>query len=175
MELLIPGLILVALMVYASTRIKKSAAEAYEAETIETDEFVINKPEGFLHVLNGDPQYEFESYSKEYGAEGAEEFRKGIAKLQVLADIPSDDIAAKVLTSADEVVSDTSEVMAEMPYRVIETRRTAKDVATRVFHKIAERNGRSYHLEITLLSGTTEELLPDIETMLNSFELRRGI
>ena len=32
MELLIPGLILVALMVYASTKIKKAAAAAFEPE-----------------------------------------------------------------------------------------------------------------------------------------------
>lgn len=67
MELLIPGLILVALMVWASTKIKRDAAAAFEPETIETDEFVIRKPDGFLHVVNDDSGLAFRAYSKEYG------------------------------------------------------------------------------------------------------------
>ena len=55
MEILIPGLILVALMVYVSTKIKKNAVDAFGEETITTDDFVLIKPEGFLHNLNGDP------------------------------------------------------------------------------------------------------------------------
>src|SRR5687767_8261126 len=53
MELLIPGLILVALMVYASTRIKRTAAAAFDRETVDTEDFIIQKPEGFLHNLHG--------------------------------------------------------------------------------------------------------------------------
>lgn len=67
MELLIPGLILVALMVWASTKIKRNAAAAFEPETIETDEFVIKKPDGFLHVVNDESRLAFRAYSKEYG------------------------------------------------------------------------------------------------------------
>ncbi len=67
MELLIPGLILVALMVWASTKIKRDAAAAFEPETIETDEFIIRKPDGFLHVVNDDSGLAFRAYSKEYG------------------------------------------------------------------------------------------------------------
>ena len=67
MELLIPGLILVALMVWASTRIKKNAAAAFDAEVIETESFSIRKPEGFLHVLNDDSGLAFRSYSKDFG------------------------------------------------------------------------------------------------------------
>ena len=67
MELLIPGLILVALMVWASTKIKNKAAAAFEPETIETDEFVMRKPDGFLHVVNDDSGLAFRAYSKEYG------------------------------------------------------------------------------------------------------------
>jgi hypothetical protein len=35
MEILIPGLILVALMVYVSTRIKRAAARAFEPENVD--------------------------------------------------------------------------------------------------------------------------------------------
>ena len=69
MELLIPGLLLVALMVYASTRIKRTAAEAFEPETIETDVFVLEKPEEFLNVINHDLALELQAYSREFGVE----------------------------------------------------------------------------------------------------------
>src|SRR5580765_1394277 len=94
MDLLIPGLILVALMVYASTRIKKTAAAAFEAETIETDDFVIQKPDGFLNVINGDPQFAFEAYSKEFGGPGAENFRQGTAHLKIYEGVSADQAVA---------------------------------------------------------------------------------
>ncbi len=101
MELLIPGLILVALMAYASTRIKRSAARAFESETIETDEFVIQKPEGFLNVLNGDPKFAFESYSKPYGQEPAQEFRQCTAKLRIIENSGLAKVTADIKNSGD--------------------------------------------------------------------------
>ena len=69
MELLIPGLLLVALMVYASTKIKKAAAAAYEPESIETDRFAITKPEGMINPVNDDSPYLFEAYTKDFGVD----------------------------------------------------------------------------------------------------------
>ena len=51
MEILVPGLILVALMVWLSTRIKRNAAAAFDAERVETEDLIVEKPGGFLHVL----------------------------------------------------------------------------------------------------------------------------
>ena len=82
MELLIPGLILVALMVYASTKIKRTAAAAFEPETIETDEFSIEKPDGFLNVLNRDPALELDMYSKEFGHEITSDKRQARVELR---------------------------------------------------------------------------------------------
>ena len=82
MELLIPGLILVAFMVYASTRIKRVAAEAFEPETVETDDFTLDKPEGFLNVINRDPSLAFYAYSKDMGVGEAAEFRAGRAEIR---------------------------------------------------------------------------------------------
>ena len=84
MELLIPGLILVGLMVYASTRIKRSAARAFEAETVETAEFTLYKPDGFLSVLNGDPAYIFEAYSKDFGTGDDNNVRAARARIRLL-------------------------------------------------------------------------------------------
>jgi hypothetical protein len=169
MELLIPGLILVALMVYASTRIKRMAAEAFEAETIETDEYTINKPEGFLTVINGDPKYAFESYSKEYGGAGAEEIRQGTAKLHIRDRIGHDD-AIKELLGPDAVkLSDESEIVGGIKYRIIETKRSEKGVELRIQYKTAERSGMVYIFETARLSETTPEFARKIEAMLNSF------
>src|SRR6187402_2381934 len=100
MELLIPGLILVALMVYASTRIKKTAAQALEPESIDTDVFEIEKPDGFLSVINGDPELEFEAYSREWGSDGAESIRQARAEIRILENSNLDAAASKVKSEA---------------------------------------------------------------------------
>lgn len=82
MEFLIPGLLLVAFMVWASTRIKRNAAAAFEEESIDTDQFTIRKPEGFLHVLNDDSGLAFRSYSKEFGKVGDREVRKATIEIE---------------------------------------------------------------------------------------------
>ncbi|MEO6654597.1 MAG: hypothetical protein ABIO36_00790 [Pyrinomonadaceae bacterium] len=172
MELLIPGLILVALMVYASTRIKKTAALAFEAETIETDEFIIQKPDGFLTVLNGDPQYAFESYSKEYGTTGAENFRKGIANLRIYDGSSFNEAAANIVGPDDEIIGEGSEVIGEHRYRVFEIKRIVGGVEFRCLSKLAERSARVYEFQITAITETTEEFMRSIEAMLNSFEIK---
>ena len=80
MEILIVGAIVVALMVYASTKIKRSAAAAFEEETIETDEYSFVKPEGFLNPVEPEGYLAFYAYSKEYGEEGKAEKLAGQAQ-----------------------------------------------------------------------------------------------
>lgn len=171
MELLIPGLILVALMVYASTKIKKTTAAAFEAETVETDEFIINKPDGFLHMLNGDPQYAFESYSKEYGGEGAEDVRRATATVKVTTTTGKEE-AVRRLNAGNQVIDDRNEVIGETKYRLIETRAVANEIEYRNLFKIAERNGKTYVMTITAIAETTAEAMRDIEGMLDSFEIK---
>ena len=172
MELLIPGLILVALMVYASTRIKKSAAAAFEPETIETDDFIVQKPDGFLNKINRDEQFEFEAYSKEYGGPGAENFRQGTADLRVYDGISAEEAIANLSHEGVEITGDISEVVNEIRYRVIEAKRTEKGVEFRIFYKIAERNARVYVFEIAALAETSGEFMRKIETMLAGFEVK---
>jgi|CXWL01.1.fsa_nt_gi hypothetical protein len=171
MELLIPGLILVALMVWASTKIKKTTAAAFEAETVETDEYIINKPQGFLHVLNGDPQYAFEAYSKEFGGPGAEDVRRATATVGVTATTVKEEASRRV-NAGNNLIDDRSEVIGETKYRLIETRAVANDIAYRNLFKIAERGGKTYVMTVTVIAETTDEAMRDIETMLNSFELK---
>lgn len=172
MELLIPGLILVALMVYASTKIKRTTARAFEAETVETDEFVVNKPDGFLHVLNGDPQYAFEAYSKEFGGPGAENVRRANVTVTVVAGSTVKEQAARRLNTGNQVIEDISEVIGDTKYRLIETRSAVNDVEYRNLFKIAERGGKVYVFTIVAIADTTDEAMRDIEAMLSGFELK---
>lgn len=171
MELLIPGLILVALMVYASTRLKKYTAAAFEAETIETDSFSIDKPAGFLHVLNGDPKYAFEAYSRDFGASGAENMRRATVTIRIDAGRSIKQITADRIKREETKVSDSTEVVEGLKYRVIELTRGEKGVDRRVFHKMTESNGKVYDLKITALYDTTDEFMRGIETLLSSFRV----
>jgi len=172
LAILIPGLIIVALMVYASTRIKKTAAAAFDAETIETDDFVIQKPEGFLNNLNGDPKHAFEIYSKEYGSGGAEDFRRGRAELTILKGKTVEDIVANIKDSDDEIVEDITEVIGAAHYRVIETKQVEGDLDFQVYYKIAEKNGSGFVLEAVRLGETSDEISRKLEAFVASFELK---
>lgn len=172
MELLIPGLILVVLMVYASTRIKKTAAQAFEPETVETDEFVIEKPEGSLHVINGDPRYAFESYSKEFGGEGAQDIKQGRVRLHVIEGKRAGDALRTVMIPGEEKISEESVVVDGIKYVLTTTKRTEKGVHFDIQYRTADHNGKAYVLEAIRLSETTPEFARNIESMLDSFKLK---
>jgi hypothetical protein len=146
MEILILGFILVALMAYVSTRIKKSAAQAFEKETIETEDFKIVKPEGLLNPINGNSEYAFEAYSKEFGENDAAEFRKMTARIYK-----------------------NPERGADLPG---ETEETEKGVTIQTFRKILKTNEKSYELEISVLKDYREQYFDKIDEMLNSFSLK---
>ena len=170
MELLIPGLILVALMVYASTRIKRTAAEAFEAENIETADFVIKKPEGFLNVLKG--EYPFEAYSKNFGSAGEREFREATAKLVIHDAATLEETVAGLKTSGVQVTNDFSEVIAERHYHVIEAKRTDREAEFRDLFKLAESGGKVYELRSSILIGAADETVRRAEDMVDSFQLK---
>ncbi len=164
MELLIPGLILVALMVYASTRIKKITAQAFEAETIETDEFSIQKPDGFLHNLNGDPKYIFEAYSKEY-SKANDKLRVGTATI-IRLENTSIDAVVDELSQTGIITDEGTEILDETAYRMLVSRGDEKEIS----YKLAERNGSVYKLEITAMEESRNE--PWAETFFDSFRVK---
>lgn len=171
LAILIPGLIIVALMVWASTRIKRSAAAAFESENIETDDFVILKPDGFLNNLNGDPKYAFETYSKEFGA-NATEIRQGRVRLTITEAGDIDQIIRNLSDEGNEIVDDITEVIGTQRYRLIEAKRYENEFDLCVTYKIAEKDSRCYVLEAIRLGETSEEFAHAIEAFANSFELK---
>lgn len=167
MEIAIVGLILVALMIYASTRIKRSAAAAFEPEAVENDAFSIQKPEGFLNVIGGDPRFAFEAYSKDFGKE-ADRFRLATATVTV-SDGSVDDAVAAI---EDEIASDVSEVIAERHYRVIEAARKVDGGDLHIYYKLGETAGKTYKFEIDVLAEADRDWMRKAEAMLASFEVK---
>ena len=168
MELLIPGLLLVALMVYASTRIKRTAAEAFEPEMIETDAFVLEKPEEFLNVINPDPELELQAYSREFGVENTADVRQVSVEIRRFEGASIDDVIGFIKDSAT-IKSDISEVLGERKYRLVEAEKIEKGIGYREIFKIAKSGAAVFELKIIALEDTSDEVSRRIETILASF------
>lgn len=171
MELLIPGLILVALMAYASTRIKKTAAAAYEAETVETEHFTFEKPEGLLLVLNGDPNLDAEGYSREYG-EGEEASQRRIRFAVSRTQGAPADAVAKRLTADARVISRETEVVGGTKFIVVEASKSKDGVSSREFHKIGAGGGSVFDFCVTAVAEPGDDERRKIEQMISSFNLK---
>lgn len=164
MELLIPGLLLVAFMVWASTRIKKNAAAAFDAETIEANEFIIQKPEGFLHNLNGSPKYIFEAYSKDF-SKANDKLRVGTATITRIADMTLDQVISG-LSETDDLIDEGNETLQETAYH----RLRRSDDETEISYKLTERDGNIYKLEITAIGDAANDQW--VETFFDSFRVK---
>jgi hypothetical protein len=170
MEILIAGIILVALMVWASTRIKRSAAAAFGAETIETPQFTIQKPDGWLSVIEPRDSHLFEAYTKDFGAAPNENVRLGNACVDV-AEGTIDEIAGREMSDGD-VTDDIREVVADRHYRIVEMARTEDDLDRVEWLKFADAEGKVYTFRVKVLAETTAEFRRDIESMVDSFEIK---
>lgn len=176
MEILIIGVVVVALMVYVSTRIKKSAAAAFERETIETEDFRLIKPEGLLHPLRDESKFAFEAYSKEFGAENLRNIWQSNVELLVHSDAKFKKICSDIKKSADEILSENVLKDAPEDQRIclIEGEQTLDDVKKRVFWKIVESVSQKkvYELRIFVLEGNLPEFGEKAREMLESFTVK---
>jgi len=170
MEILIAGVILVALMVWASTRIKRSAAAAFEAETIETPEFTLKKPTGWLSKVEPSKPYLFEAYTKDLGNAPNENIRLGTASIEVSKGT-IDEIAKRMIEDGD-VTDDIREIVSERHYRVIELTRPDGEIERLEWLKFGQTDGSVYTFWVKALADTTPEFRRDIEAMIDSFELK---
>lgn len=160
MELLIPGLILVAVMAYLSTRIKKRAADAFKAEPIDTDRYSFEKPEGFLHVI-GDKQHEFMAYSNEFGQDDDSRFRRATIELDVL---PGTDVA-----SVSEAICEAAESSNVRPENIIEADERANETEFRAVYKLIERDSSVYRLRFAVLAEHFDAYSGRIDDTIESF------
>ena len=171
MELLIPGLILVALMVWASTKIKRSAARAFDAEHVEGDGFAIDKPAGFLNRYIAHSDLLFDAYSKDYGTESAKNVRAATAVV-FSSDEPLFEAAA--LEQSRLLNSDRSERFDLGGARcIIVTGELERDGHTfNVSEKLLECGSQTRVLKVEVLQETSPDLMRKIEQMLVSFSPR---
>lgn len=149
MEILIIGIILVALMAYVSTKIKREASRAYEQEIVETEHFKIIKPNDFIIPVK-ESEFAFEAYSKDFSEdEGAEEFNQCWAIVKEKGEIEGD--------------SET-----------FESERIENDVTINTFGKIlaCKKLNKSFELEISVLPEYREQYFDRMKLMLESFSLK---
>lgn len=167
MELLIPGLILVALMVWASTKIKKQAADAFEEEVIETGRYSLHKPEGFLHVI-GDPDHEVMAYSKDFGTGDKIGVRRATIELDIF---PSDDLAT-VRESIVQAATDSRLGIETADAYQLEADETVNEFAFLAFYKIVAGTSETYRLRFAVLAEHADDYLRRINETLDSFTVR---
>lgn len=172
MEILIPGLILVGFMIWASTRIKRNAARAYEREQIETDEFSIVKPDGFLAPVDPEDGLLFSAYSKEFGRDDAEGTRQATAEVRRFDDAHFDEICERVKAESSTVLSEQTGIIAERKCANIVVGRSEKDVAVETSYKIISGDNAVYALAVTVLPSSKDELSVKIDLLLDSFSLK---
>lgn len=149
MEIFIIGAILVAIMAYVSTKIKRAASEAYEQESVETEHFRIIKPESFIIPVKENSEFAFETYSKDYGEDLTEKFRQSWA----------------VVREKNGVEFDTD---------ALESERVEDNVTIKTFTKtlVDKDLDKSFELEISLLPEYEEKYADGIKLMLDSFHLK---
>lgn len=163
---------MVGLMVYVSTRIKRSAAAAFEPEQIETDEFSISKPEGFLHPLNNDNGLAFEAYTKEFGEDDAKKLRHAWAELEVHESSDPDGIIGEIKRSAEKVLEEKTIREGERQVYLIDAERLENGVPVTTLYKITANGSKVYEMRISLLDEFKENFLQKSEEMRASFRLK---
>lgn len=148
MEILIIGGIIVALMVYVSTRIKKVSKLAYEREVFETAGFRIVKPDEFIIPVDDNSPFAFEARSRDFGEDEASDFYQCLATI-------------KVQNGVGRAQS-------------FETQKTEKEVLFDLFHKAISNSAgnKIYELEIAVLPEFKEKHQAGIDLMLNSFAVK---
>ncbi|MGI9034812.1 MAG: hypothetical protein ACR2GD_02120 [Pyrinomonadaceae bacterium] len=176
MEILILGGILVAAMVYLSTKIKRGAAQAYEPETVENDEYKFFKSEGFLIPLNENSGFLLEARSKDFGADEAKDFSQAKVELKVLTSANFDAKCKEARQSLDKITmknfsDDTAK--GQKIYR-LEGEESDGETIFEVFRKIVESKSQKkiYDLKIRVLRNYRDDYFERINQMLENFSVK---
>lgn len=169
MEIFIVGVIIVALMAYVSTKIKKTAASAYEIEKIDTEEFSIIKPEGFITPVKDESEFAFEAYSRDYGIEDTDKFRQSEIKLRVYEHINLREIVEAAKKSAETIISENPAGKNEI---LLKTESFFDNIGFDKEYKIISKHGKIYELEITSLQESKSDYTERIEETIANFVVR---
>ncbi|MGI8641971.1 MAG: hypothetical protein ACR2MG_18735 [Pyrinomonadaceae bacterium] len=176
MEILIIGGILVALMVVVSTKIKNSAARAFEREIIETENFRLVKPDGFVNPIRDVSEFAFEAYSKEFGEKSERNIWKAQAYLTVSSGLNFAVACKKARQEAGKILSE--KVLKDAPEGekicFIESEKSENEVKFYEFRKIVEsrKQQKTYDLKISILKAFRDDYVSRVDELMNSFELK---
>lgn len=159
-------------MVYLSTKIKKSAAAAYEPEDIETEEFSIRKARGFLHPLNTDSGLPFEAYTKDFGEDEAKKIRHAAVELSFHAEGNFGGVVESAKGSAENLLSEKTVQENDRESTLLDAEELENGVGILVFHKIVDNGKGIYDLKISVLEEEKDTYLRQIEEMRDSFTVK---
>lgn len=174
MEIFIIGGALVALMVYVSTRIKNSAASAYERETIETEKFSIVKPENFINPVGEKTEFAFVAYSKDFGTGKAEESRQAQIVLRVYEQGDFAAVCRNAKHSDGKIISEETTKTGDEKICFLKSEKTENDVEIETFYKIIENKKRPevYELKISILTEYKDNYSAAVGELLESFRVK---
>ena len=126
MEIWIIGGLIVALMVYLSTKIKNEAKRAYEREDFVAEHFKITKPDGFIIPIKEDSEFAFEAYSKDFSEEDeTQELNQCSATVRVIEGIENtpnsiqEDSETKVRISRKKLINKDLDKQFKLEIRVV--------------------------------------------------------
>lgn len=171
MEFLIPGLILVGIMAWASTKIKRNAAKAFEAEEIETPEYTLSKPDGFLSIVDPPNGLLFSAYSKEFGEGEANRVRRATAQLRRLPGTSVNQAAKQAKAGVSELISEDTGIIGGRKCATIVTKRLLDGIPLESCYKILEGNGGIYQLVVDILPQYHDDFRAKADHMIDSFLL----
>lgn len=176
MEIFIVGVVVVALMVYASTKIKKTAAAAFAPEIIDEEEFRLVKSEGYMYPFKESSPFAFEAYTKDFGFEEAKDFRRSRATLKVVSNSDFETVCKNAKKTADKITSKRfiEDTPAEQKLFLLETEKSENGVRFFTVWKIVESRARRkiYQFQVSVLEEYREELAEAANQMVGSFEVK---
>ena len=174
MEILIVGLIVVALMVYASTRIKRNAAQAFDQEVVELEHFMLKKPEGFLHQINGgDPAFAFQAYSKDFGKDEAENVRQALINMRIHPERTFEAVCDEVKSTGTSLIERKGLDVSGYRAWSIESEEEKEGRETVIHSLIVDAPGRIFLLQSTVLKEHNNDFLRRIDEMEDSLEIKK--
>lgn len=172
MELLIPGLILVAIMVWASTRIKKNAAAAFDAERVETSEIVVEKPEGFLHVLNDNSGLLFRAYSKDFGTVGRSDIRQATIEIERHRNATIDGVLRSIRSASETLDEESRYTDRNERAATVGSVQVRDGAEYRRLHKLVTRGSDVLEGRGEILSEHLDDHLEKIRQMLDTMQFK---
>ncbi len=176
MEILIFGGVLVALMVLVSTKIKKSAARAFESEIIETENFRLIKPTGFVHPLREESNYAFEAYSKGFGEKNERNIWRAQVYLTASEKVDFKSVCKEAKKEDGEILSEKvlKDVADSENICLIEKEISKDDTEFFEFRKIVEsrKQKKIYDLKVQVLKSFRSEFIGKVDELMSSFQLK---